>query len=66
MLARSGWFAIAAGPAAATGQGMGRGRQQSQGQGQAEAASWFHASSMARSLESEAALGLFGPLACLR
>ena len=63
MLARSGWFAIAAGAAAATGEGLGRGRQQSQGQGQAEAGSWFHASSIALSLESLA--GLSCGLACL-
>jgi hypothetical protein len=65
MLARSGWFAIAAGSAAATGQGIGHGCQQSQDQGQADGARWFHASSIAQSLESKEALGLSEGLACL-
>jgi hypothetical protein len=63
VLARPGWFAIAARAAAATGKGIGRGCQQSQEQGQAEGARWFHASSIAQSLESVA--GLSRGLACL-
>ncbi len=38
VLARSGWFAIAAGSAAATGQGVGHGGQQDNDQGQVEIA----------------------------